>query len=322
MNVTSAKKVFAFLLLFFLLFTFTGCAIGGGTALNDPYEVQLNLNMEGGKSQGFAHDLVVVENEGQYSDDTIKATSALIFDVTNNRVLFSKNAFQEMYPASTTKLMTVLLALETADLNASVTITADMLAGTDGTSVCGIKAGDTLTVEQLLYGAMLPSGNDAANALAYHMSGSLEAFAEKMNERARELGATGSHYVNPSGLTDPEHVSTAYDIYLIFKELLNKELFLQIIGTDVYTANYTDQNGNAVSRDFKTTIRYVSGSVTPPENLVILGGKTGTTPKAMYCLAMATRDEAGNQYISVILQADSREQMYYQMNQLLEKIYN
>lgn len=322
MKLPSAKKAIAFMLVFCTLFMVTGCSIGKQKTLADPYELQLNLNIGGSTAAGFSNNLVVVENEEQYSDDVIRATSALIFDVTNNKVLFSKDAFKEMYPASITKLLTVLLVLENCNLEDTVTITSDMLAGTKDTSLCGVREGDILTVEQLLYGTLLPSGNDAANALAYHMSGSIEAFAEKMNERAKELGATGSHFVNPSGLTDTEHVSTAYDIYLIFKELLDNELFLQIIGTDVYTANYTNAQGEAVSKDFRTTIFYTNGKVTPPENVLVLGGKTGTTPKAMYCLAMLSKDQAGNEYISVVLQADSREQMYHQMNRLMEKIYN
>lgn len=322
MKLPFAKKVAALALVFCTLFMVTGCSLGKKTTLADPYELQMNLDIDGSTAAGFASNLVVVEEEEQYSDDVIQATAALIFDVTNNKVLFSKEAFKEMYPASITKLLTVLLVLEEGTLTDKVTITSDMLAGTKDTSLAGLKAGDTLTVEQLLYGTLLPSGNDAANALAYHMSGSLEAFAEKMNARAKELGATGSHFVNPSGLTDPEHVSTAYDIYLIFKELISNELFLKIIGTDVYTADYTDANGEAVSKDFRTTIFYKNGKVTAPECAVVLGGKTGTTPKAMYCLAVASEDSSGNQYISVILQADSREQMYHQMNRLMEKIDN
>ena len=92
-------------------------------------------------------------------------------------------------------------------------------------SLCGIKPGDVITMQDLLYGLMMPSGNDAANAIAVHMYGSIDAFADRMNVRARELGATGTHFMNPSGLTDENHYTTAYDLYLMFNEAMKLPLF-------------------------------------------------------------------------------------------------
>ena len=118
-----------------------------------------------------------------------------------------------MYPASITKVMTSLIAIKYGNLEDQVTVTEDAVISESGATLCGIKPGDTLTLEQLLYGLMLPSGNDAGAAIAIHMAGSIDAFADMMNEEAKRLGATDTHFMNPHGLHDEDHYTTAYDLY-------------------------------------------------------------------------------------------------------------
>ena len=167
---------------------------------------------------------------------------------------------------------------------------------------------------------MIPSGNDAANAIAVHMSGSLESFAERMNEKARELGATHTHFKNPNGLTDPEHYTTAYDLYLIFNEALKLPKFREVIGADSYTASYRDADGNTVSKTWKVGNWYQNGEEKAPQGVTVLGGKTGTTQAAGYCLIMAERDESGREYISVVLKAENRQGLYDNMTNIITKI--
>src|SRR5699024_3631243 len=142
--------------------------------------------------------------------------------------LFQKNALQQMNPASTTKIMTALLALKYGNLSDLVTVTDAAVITETGSSMAGILPGDKLTLEQLLYGLMMPYGNDAANAIAVHIAGSVEAFADMMNEEAWRIGATGTHFVNANGLTAEGHYTTAYDLYLMFHEALGYETFRDI----------------------------------------------------------------------------------------------
>ncbi|MEI3166953.1 MAG: serine hydrolase [Lachnospiraceae bacterium] len=164
-----------------------------------------------------------------------------------------------MNPASITKIMTALIALRDGDLQKEITVGKETVITEAGASLCHINPGETLTLEQLLYGLMLPSGNDAASAIAVYEAGSIEAFADKMNETAWKLGATDTHFVNPHGLTDPEHYTTAYDLYLIFNEGLKYPEFRKIIGTTEYTAEYTDANGVAKSQKWENSNQYLTG---------------------------------------------------------------
>ena len=273
----------------------------------------------GNEPELFARNLCVVTDESA-QDPAVVSEAGIIFNRTTGEVLFSKNAYERLYPASVTKLMTCLVALKYGDLSSQVTVRYDMLANLDPeSSVCNIKDGDTLTLEQLLYGLMLPSGNDAANAIAYGVAGSESAFVEMMNNEARQLGATDTHFVNAHGLNDPNHYTTAYDIYLIFNELINYNKFLEIIGAQEYTAEYTN-NGQTVTNTWYRGIWYFGGQAEAPDGVTVLGGKTGTTPEAQYCLSLASEDGNGNQYISVVLKAPTREMLYSSMTALLSKI--
>lgn len=270
----------------------------------------------------FAAELCVpVAGEGP-EDSSITAQAGALFDLTGQEVLYSKNLFDRMYPASITKVMTAILAIEEGTMSDTVTVTDEAVITEVGASLCGIKPGDQLSMEQLLYGLMIPSGNDAANAIAVHMYGSTEAFAERMNAKAKELGATQTHFVNPSGLNDENHYTTAYDLYLIFNEALKLPLFREVIGTDSYTADYVDAQGAAVQQTWKVGNLYQKGDRQAPEGVTVLGGKTGTTQAAGYCLIMASDDSQGNEYISVVLKSDSRPHLYDNMTNIISKIVN
>lgn len=270
----------------------------------------------------FAAELCVPMEGEEPEDPAVTAQAGALFDVTDREVVYSKHLFDRMYPASITKVMTAILAIEEGTMSDTVTVTGDSVITEAGASLCGIKPGDQLSMEQLLYGLMIPSGNDAANAIAVHMYGSTEAFAERMNAKARELGATQTHFVNPSGLNDENHYTTAYDLYLIFNEALKLPLFREIIGTDSYTANYVDAQGAAVQQTWNVGNLYQKGERQAPEGVTVLGGKTGTTQAAGYCLIMASDDSQGNEYISVVLKSDSRPHLYDNMTNIISKIVN
>lgn len=266
----------------------------------------------------FGDGLCVAEESEP--DGQITAKAGIIFNRTTGEVVYSHNAYETLYPASITKCMTFLTALKHGDLSAKVTVTEEMLANLDPeSSVAGLKPGDTLSLEQLLYGLMLPSGNDAANAIAWLVAGGEEAFVALMNEEAQAIGATGSHFANAHGLTDPSHYTTAYDIYLVYNELLDYDKFLEVVGVPDYTAQYENQ-GTPVTKTWVRGIWYFNGQAEAPSGVTPIGGKTGTTPEAGYCLSLASSDSQDEQYVSVVLKADGRDALYGNMTALLSKI--
>lgn len=305
----------------------TGCS--GFHKLKEPYDFteRTALYESGstvGKAEPFAKDLCVVTADTPSQDEAVTSEAAAVFGLEDKTVIFAKNPFEKLYPASVTKTMTALIALKYGDLTDMVTVPPESAITEAGASMCGIKPGDQLTMEQLLYGLMLPSGNDAGAAIAVHMEGSIEAFADKMNEEAVKLGATGTHFMNPHGLNDQNHYTTAYDLYLIFNEAMNdpqiSEEFRKIIGTTEYKASYVDAAGNPVNTTWKGTNWYMTGERQMPEGLTVLGGKTGTTLAAGSCLIMGSSDPSGREYVSVILKAENRTGLYDNMTNILNKI--
>jgi D-alanyl-D-alanine carboxypeptidase (penicillin-binding protein 5/6) len=293
--------------------------------LDNPYEFAertalYQSNAVSGKSEPFAHDLCVVSDKTSHQDDKVTAESAAVFDLTDKTVLFAKNPFERLYPASITKTMTALVALKYGKLTDEITITREAVITESGASLCGIKPGDKLTLEQLLYGLMLPSGNDAGVAIAVHMSGGVEPFAELMNEEAARIGATGTHFVNPHGLSNDNHYTTAYDLYLIFNEALKYPEFRKIIGTTQYTASSQDETGKPVTATWKATNWYMTGERQMPKGLTSLGGKTGTTQAAGSCLIMGSSDSSEQEYITVVLKAPNHVGLYDNMTNILNKI--
>lgn len=245
-----------------------------------------------------------------------------LFDVNNAETDCAYNIHKKIYPASTTKILTALVALENGNLSDTVTVADEADSGKFAADeqTCGIKAGDQLTLEDLLNGLLLYSGNDNAVAIADHIAGSTEKFAEMMNAEAKKLMATNSHFVNPSGLHDDNHYTTAYDLYLIFNECIKHDDFVKIINSSSYTAHITGADGTKRDVKWEPTNYYAKGEATPPDNVTIIGGKTGTTKGAGNCLILLTKDSSGNPYISIIMGAGSKPLLYQDMTSMLSKI--
>ena len=228
-----------------------------------------------------------------------------------------------MYPASTTKILTAYVALKYGDLDEYITVSSEALEGMDpSSSVAGIQIGDTLSLEQLLYGLMLASGNDAASVIAEMIGGSQEGFAELMNKEALALGATDSHFVNPHGLPDKDHYTSVYDLYLIFNAAIQNETFVEIISDSSYTARYTNHAGETIERTWTNTNKYLSGEVDQPNGVTVIGGKTGTTGAAGYCLVLLSENESQEPVISIVLKADGRSNLYLLMGEILGNYSN
>lgn len=272
----------------------------------------------------FAENLCVggLENTGLENTDAQVCEGAGLFNTATRTIPYAKNIYEQLYPASTTKILTCYLALQYGNLDDIVTVSENASNMASDSSVCGLKAGDQITLRDLLYGLMMRSGNDAAVAIAEHISGDTETFAGLMNTTAVSLGATGSHFVNPNGLPDDNHYTTVYDLYLIFNAAIQNETFLEILKTTDYTANYINAAGTPVSQDWISTNKYLAGTETAPDGITVLGGKTGTTGDAGYCLVLLSQNANGQNLISIVLKADCRDNLYLLMNEILRQYGN
>ena len=212
----------------------------------------------------------------------LDATAALLVSPDSGMVLYSKNADQKRYPASTTKIMTALLTLENvSNLDETVTSEAvDFENVTADSSNAGILLGEQVTVRDLLYALMLPSANEAAYMLARHVGGSWEQFVDMMNDRAAELGCTGTHFCNPCGLHEEDHYTTAYDLYLIAKEAMKDATFRDIVSTVQHRMAKTNLHEERI---IYTTNQLIFSSFQPWSYANCLGIKTGHTSQAGNC---------------------------------------
>ena len=310
-----------------LLFLMPGC---GGKEIplaydpdSDVSSFRISDDSAGTVADSFAQDLcVVTEDVGTDNTDvdTEALTSAGLFDLNNHEVLYARNIHERLNPASLTKVMTALVALKYGNTDDTITVTEEAMITESGATLCGLEVGDQLTLNQALHALLIHSANDAAAAIAVHIGGSIEGFAELMNEEAVAVGATNSHFVNPHGLTADSHYVTAYDMYLIFNEALQYDLISEIIHMTSYETVYMDSSGNSKTLSFNTTNQYLTGTYKAPGQVTVIGGKTGTTSAAGSCLILLARDTAGNPYISVILKASARDVLYEQMTRLLNVI--
>ncbi|MGN0352174.1 MAG: D-alanyl-D-alanine carboxypeptidase family protein [Roseburia sp.] len=302
----------------------SGCS-AGSTELNEAYDVYGT-----GKTVGistttadevsyFAKDLCVSEDINLGTEDTTSevAEGAGVFNLATNTVTYSKNLYEKLYPASTTKILTAYIALKYCDLNEMVTVSENAVNQTTDSSICNLNAGDVISMRYLLYGLMLRSGNDAAIAIAEHISGDVDSFAVLMNQEAKALGATNSNFVNPNGLPDENHYTTIYDMYLIFQAALQNETFVTIISTVSTDVTYYNRSGEAVSQSWSNTNQYLLGKQTAPDGITIVGGKTGTTGEAGYCLVLYSYNSENQPIISIVFKADCKSNLYLLMNEML-----
>ena len=267
-----------------------------------------------------------VDNEGEF-ENTVEVTASsvtalpktnsrryIVYDRISKSMIIGKNEDVKSAMASTTKIMTTIVILEKADLNAAVTISAK--AGGTGGSRLGLKRGDKASVKDLLYGLMLRSGNDAAVALAEHVGGSVKEFAELMNEKAAELGLTNTHFVTPHGLDDPNHYTTALELAKLTDYAMDNETFARIVGTKsttIYINNQPRQINNT-----NELLGVLNG---------VVGVKTGFTNNAGRCLVTETKRN-NMDVITIVLGADTKKDRTKDSVNLIEytfskyKMYN
>lgn len=225
--------------------------------------------------------LLPINIQADEIDIPITSPYAYLYDLETNQVLYSKNAEEKIYPASMTKLMTAIIAVEHLNLDETITITSEMyspFAGIDA-SVAGFSIGESPTVRDLLYGLLLPSGADSACVLAYAVTGNIDSFVLLMNDKVNELGLTNTHFTNTTGLHNPNQYSTCKDIAKICATAVQYDAIKEILQAKTYTTEplLYHPDGLTLTDHISDALRYgITGFV---------GGKTGYTPDAGRCLA-------------------------------------
>ena len=303
-----------------------GC---GSKGYSFPYDAEYGVSsfqvvntVNASLAKPFAEELCIA-TEDVTDDENVDmsgAGAALLCDLNNTEVLYAKGVHERLHPASLTKVMTALVALKYGSMDQILTATNTVYIDDRDAQVCGIEPGDSMTLSQALHALLVYSANDAALMIAEGVGGSVEGFVELMNKEAKEIGATNTNFANPHGLTEDNHYTTAYDLYLIFNEAIKYETFREIIHMSTYNTTYCDKDGEVKELSLKTTDRFLRGDYSIPDNVTLIGGKTGTTNAAGHCLILLTRDTSGAPYISVILRSESREGVYHEMADLLEEI--
>lgn len=259
----------------------------------------------------------------------IASPSALLMDYSSGKILYEKNINEKRYPASLTKIMTAIIVLENCELSDIATVSYDaVMSLSSGYVTANLQIGEELTVEQLLYVLMVGSSNDAAIVLAEHVSGSVEKFADLMNEKAKELGCTSTNFVNPNGAHDENHYSTAYDLALMARYAMQNETFRTLVSTTSYTLPTTNKYDRE-DRIFRTTNSLLHLDTSDRADnyyyQYATGIKTGFTTPAGNCL-IASANKNNLELITVVLGAgqtkDGLSQRYLDTLSLFDYGYN
>lgn len=316
------KKQISLLFVFILLLT--GCS---KQPLKDSFFKTANTldsykMIQSQETKGISNDLAVIEKD-DITPTTFQATAKgmLLVNETKNEYLVAKQPFKKIYPASLTKVLTAYVVMKYGNLEDEVTIKSDITFNEEDVKVCFLQKGDKVSVETLLHGLLIASENDCAVALARYISGNQNKFVALMNQEAKLLGATNSHFVNPHGLHNKNHYTTPYDLYLIFHAASQYEIFNEIIQKPTYTMVYKNAFGQRVTFDLENTNQYINkdAKLTQPNLVTVLGGKTGTTENSGSSLILLSKSKTDT-YISVVTNEEDKEHLYQTMTQLLNEV--
>ena len=248
------------------------------------------------------------------SKSSLSSDSAIVMELSTGTILYRKNIHKQHYPASITKIMTALLAIENCKMNDTVVYSKknlDSLTAEDSNIQC--QVGEKMSVKDCLYALMLSSANETATALAEHIAGSSEAFAKLMNERAKQAGATDTHFANPNGLHDDNHYVTAYDMSMIMKAAIQYPVFLDVI----HTTEYTIPANNKRTEPFQSYQRHKMLFTTSPYyDADVIGGKTGYTDQAGKTLV--TYAKRGNVSLISVVMKSNGDQVFDDTKKLLD----
>ena len=254
------------------------------------------------------------------NDLNVDAKASLIIEENSGKVIHEDNSNIKNYPASVTKILTAILTLENCELTDTVTVSKTAISNIpSGYVIAPLFVGEQMSVEDLLYALMLKSANDAAYVLAEHVGGSVEGFSEMMNKKAEELGCKNTHFVNPNGIHNSNHYTTAYDMYLIARYAMKNEEFVKIVSTYQHALSATNKYSKN-DRLMKNTNAFVNPSSRYYDENV-KGIKTGTTLQAGNCLITST-SKNGFVVITVILGAKTSESKFSETKKMMNYAFD
>ncbi len=268
--------------------------------------------------------IITVNNLAVYATNVeeldIEAKAALIVETNTGKVIYEKDAQKQNYPASVTKVLTAILVIENCKLDDMATVTKTAVSNIpEGYVTAPLFVDEKISIKDLLYALMLKSANDAAYVLAEHVGGSVEGFAEMMNKKAKEIGCKNTHFVNPNGIHDKQHYTTAYDMFLISKYAMQNETFAKIVSTYKYTLSATNKYTKE-DRVMESTNSFLNPqSAYYNEN--VKGIKTGTTKQAGNCLITDSQKEGLN-FITVVLGAETSDSKFSETKKMIKYVFN
>ena len=322
-----SNNIFAYFIIFVLItLLLSGCSTQT-YSVDNHLHIGESVDLPIVRPSGLADDHVVIPYDSYiYDDAELEFEASLLINETRNKVVTAINPHKRIYPASMTKILTAIVVMDaveqgTIGLSDTAVIGKKINFNEDNVSVLGLESGDYITVEELLHGLLISSYNDCAIALARYTAGSVSDFVDRMNEKAIELGATNSHFVNPHGLHDNNHYTTPYDLYLIFEEFLKNKTLVQIDAKTSYILTmYRDEE--KIQTELIPTNGFLSQSFNMPTGYHITGWKTGTTDKAGSCIILEfVSDETNDRYICLVSNAKDREKLYENIENMLKEIY-
>lgn len=294
-NRKAFRKCCGFLSAFLITYTFTASAL--------TVKAETDLNAEAEARKGLAIESNAIENWP--SGPAIGAEGAILMEANTGTILYAKNIHEHLYPASTTKILTALVASENSSMDEDVTYSHEAVFSIErGSSNMGMDEGEVITMEQSLYGLLVNSANEAANAIAEHVAGSMDSFVDMMNAKAKELGCEDSHFVTTNGLHDENHYTSPYDLALIAKAFFNNELLAKMSGTSSY---YIPQSPTQPDDDLycNSHNKMLTNSKYKVDGYI--GGKTGYTSQARQTLVSCAQRN-GMKLICVIMKEESPNQ--------------
>ena len=279
-------------------------AVSNGKVVYREYDFDQISQVDKDNEEQIATEHPAIISETFDFGDEIYSQYGVLVDLQTNTVIAQRNADERMYPASLTKIMTLIVAVENIDdFDATFIMTSEIIDPLlqQSASVAGFASGEECLVKDLLYGLIMPSGADASTALAIYVADSEEAFVDLMNQKAEALGLEDTHFTNTSGLHNDNHYSTALDFAVILKYAMDNELCREVLSQFQYTTAVTEQHPEGIALTSDLFARMYGDEA---EGHTILGGKTGFTDQAGHCLGtFAKNNENGNEYLLILSKA-------------------
>ena len=323
------KRVLGLLILLemIVLFSFSGCQSGNSDIMTEAFsykatDVSGSFGSPISYADGFASSLAVIDPDHPNVGDgmLVSAQCAILVNLAEDKILYAKSPFVRMNPASITKIMTALIALESGDREANRQVGNEINFEQENISLCGYRIGDEISFDITLHGALMASGNDAAAYLSTFVTEDMSEFIELMNARAVKIGATKTNFVNCHGITENGHYSTAYDLYLLFNEASANSELISVLNEATYSSSFirtTIYNTYRIEADYTSTNQFLTGQRDYPSGVTIIGGKSGSTQDYLYNYGLYFEINQ-ERYVAIVLGESSRDFLYEDLYTLME----